>query len=186
VGIPWVGKLPDNYKSIKTEDGKYKYSIDGSGKEGTWMGDNNGQTPSSNFAWAEDNNLTPGWVRFESFQALYTSIGIIENGMIGSAVYNNEFMFSQQGIDRNGNKSDYAAEAKKAYESAVEQAYNDAYYNTLKNLGYKIRYKKTFKDYFKNFISLILTAIIICIIAYICWQIPAIRNYLKSLFFFLD
>lgn len=123
VGIPWVGKLPDNYKSIKTEDGKYKYSIDGSGKEGTWMGDNNGQTPSSNFAWAEDNNLTPGWVRFESFQALYTSIGIIENGMIGSAVYNNEFMFSQQGIDRNGNKSDYAAEAKKAYESGFLSAY---------------------------------------------------------------
>lgn len=80
----------------------------------------------------------------------------------------------------------YNDAVNQSYNDAVNQAYNDAYINTLKNLGYKIRYKKTFKDYFKGFISLILTAIIICIIAYICWQIPTVRNYLKDLLFFLD
>ena len=59
------------------------------------------------------NNITnkhePAWVKFESFEALYTSIGIIENGMIGSAVYNNEFMFSQQGIDESGKITNYAS-----------------------------------------------------------------------------
>lgn len=108
VGTPWVGKLPENYKEIKKEDGTYKYSIDGTGMEGTWMEDHNGDTPANNYANLTNDNRKPAWVRFESFQALYASIGIIENGMVGSAVYNNEFMFSQQGIDAEGNPINYA------------------------------------------------------------------------------
>lgn len=81
---------------------KYKYSIDGSGRDGTWMTDQQGDTPANNYANAVNDNFKPAWVRFESFKALYTSIGIIENGMIGSAVYNNEFMFSQQGYAQDG------------------------------------------------------------------------------------
>lgn len=72
-----------------------------------------------------------------------------------------------------------------AVNQAYNEAYNEAYLNTLRNLGYRIRYKKTFKDYFKGFISLILTAIILYGLAYICWQIPSVQNYLKSIFFFL-
>ena len=88
---------------------KYKYSVDGTGGENTWMTDQNGVTPSKNYGNATDNNTKPAWVRFESFQALYTSIGIIANGMIGSAVYNNEFMFSQQGVAQDGKtKTTYA------------------------------------------------------------------------------
>lgn len=87
---------------------KYKYSIDGSGNDGTWMGDQKGDTPANNYANLTNDNRKPAWVRFESFEALYTSIGIIENGMIGSAVYNNEFMFSQQGIGKNGSPTNYA------------------------------------------------------------------------------
>lgn len=87
---------------------KYKYSKDGSGNKGTWMGDQEGDTPANNYADATNNNRKPAWVRFESFEALYTSIGIIENGMIGSAVYNNEFMFSQQGINDKGELTNYA------------------------------------------------------------------------------
>ena len=87
---------------------KYKYSLSGNSMaESDWIPQQE-QTPSTNYANATNNNETPAWVRFESFEALYTSIGIIENGMIGSAVYNNEFMFSQQGIDRDGNVSNYA------------------------------------------------------------------------------
>lgn len=74
----------------------YKYSNDGI--EGNWIeeqGDIN--TPATNYANAISNNTEPAWVRFEHFDALYASIGIIANGMIGSSVYNNEFMYSQQG-----------------------------------------------------------------------------------------
>lgn len=88
---------------------KYKYSIDGSKHEGTiWIQDQDGDTPANNYANNTNQNIKPAWVRFESFEALYTSIGIIENGMIGSAVYNNEFMFSQQGIDQDGKPTNYA------------------------------------------------------------------------------
>lgn len=114
VGQPWIGKLPENYKEVMIDmdgDGKaeyYKYSSDGSGNEGTWYTiDQDGDTPANNFANAGSGE-TPAWVRFESFQALYTNIGIIANGMIGSAVYNNEFMFSQQGIDAYGRNTNYA------------------------------------------------------------------------------
>ena len=79
--------------------------------------------PANNYANKTNNAQAPAWVRFESFEALYTNVGIIENGMIGSAVYNNEFMFSQQGIDRDGNATDYAAQAKKAYDSGFLSAY---------------------------------------------------------------
>lgn len=87
---------------------KYKYSIDGSGAKGTWMTDQNGDAPANNYANAINANDRPQWVRFESFKALYTSIGIIENGLVGSAVFNNEFMFSQQGIGKDGNPTNYA------------------------------------------------------------------------------
>ena len=81
---------------------RYKYSIDGSGAENTWMTSQHGDSPANNYANATNSLNKPAWERFESFKALYTSIGIIENGMIGSAVYNNEFMFSQQGYKQDG------------------------------------------------------------------------------------
>lgn len=81
---------------------RYKYSIDGSGAENTWMTSQHGDSPANNYANATNSFNKPAWERFESFKALYTSIGIIENGMIGSAVYNNEFMFSQQGYKQDG------------------------------------------------------------------------------------
>ena len=45
------------------------------------------------------------WEEFQSFEAIYAKIGIIENGTIGSAVYSGDFMFSQQGIGEDGNTS---------------------------------------------------------------------------------
>lgn len=87
---------------------RYKYSKDGSGHPSFWMGSKNGDSPANNYANAINGNYKPAWVRFESFQALYTSIGIIENGLIGSAVFNNEFMFSQQGIDVEDEPTNYA------------------------------------------------------------------------------
>ena len=75
----------------------YKYSKSGKAFDGFWMTDQNGITPSTNYANLSDNGYEPAWNRFESFQALFANVGIIANGLIGSAVFNNEFMFSQQG-----------------------------------------------------------------------------------------
>lgn len=144
---PWVGKLPSNYKTVKvdkngniTEDGEfYKYSIDGT--YGNWIGDQNGDTPSQNYANHTDEGSTPAWVRFESFEALYTSIGIIANGMVGSAVYNNEFMFSQQGIDRYGNKTNYAVVSGKDTSYGFLSGYK--YDNDGDELGRHWYYKNT-------------------------------------------
>lgn len=86
----------------------YKYSADGTGAEGSWIlaqGDGGLTTPATNYANAIANNTQPAWVRFEHFDALYASIGIIANGMVGSAVFNNEFMFSQQGKVLNSDKT---------------------------------------------------------------------------------
>lgn len=55
-----------------------------------WLGNGNGR--------GLYPNQSSDWVKFESFEAIYAKIGIIANGLIGSAVFNGDFMFSQQGI----------------------------------------------------------------------------------------
>ena len=46
------------------------------------------------------------WVKFEQFDALYAKLAIVPNGLIGSAVFNGDYMFSQIGIEyKNGNAS---------------------------------------------------------------------------------
>lgn len=82
---------------LDTQDGLY-YVLN---KVMTWKGtEQNRVTPSQNYA---NNPDDPTWEKFESFNALYTSVGIIENGTVGSAVFNGDYMFSQQGIDKSGN-----------------------------------------------------------------------------------
>ena len=140
--FPWVGSFPPNpegweegkkwqeceeYKDVEEVIPYYMtikhvvgYNDEGEAVEdfkyrvnGIWItGDQEGDRPCSNYANKTNDNRKPAWVKFESFEALYTNIGIIENGMIGSAVYNNEFMFSQQGIKRDGGFTNYAEESK--------------------------------------------------------------------------
>lgn len=50
-------------------------------------------------SYIKSNPDQPYWVEMDSFNAMYAEIGIIENGMIGDAVYNNGFIFSQSGTD---------------------------------------------------------------------------------------
>jgi hypothetical protein len=162
VGEPWVGRLPGYneetgeydesvYKNIRDNDGTFKYSIDGTGNDNTWMGDQDGDTPANNYANKTNNNEKPAWVRFESFQALYTSIGIIENGMIGSAVYNNEFMFSQQGIDPDGNPTTYAVisgqNAEYGFLSGYEYDEKGEYNSEGNPTGNHWRYKDSISAY---------------------------------------
>lgn len=65
---------------------------------GTWQG-----TLHSNESPSTDTSSS--WVKLEAFEALYTKVGIIANGLIGSAVFNGDYMFSQQGIDSSGQVS---------------------------------------------------------------------------------
>ena len=86
--MEWVGLIPEDYEGNKE---KYNYKYEG-------ITDQSGDTPGKNYSNATNElGVTPSWVKFESFKAIYASVGIIANGMIGSAVFNNEFMFSQQG-----------------------------------------------------------------------------------------
>lgn len=67
-------------------------------KVGTWLGTaHNNQTPST--------DTSGSWIKLEAFEALFTKIGIISNGLIGSAVFTGDWMFSQQGLDANGQVS---------------------------------------------------------------------------------
>lgn len=65
---------------------------------GTWQG-----TLHSNESPSTDTSNS--WVKLDAFEALYTKIGIIANGLIGSAVFNGDYMFSQQGINSSGQVS---------------------------------------------------------------------------------
>lgn len=83
---------------LDTSDGNY-YVMN---YIGTWTGtEQNDKTPSQSFA---DNGNTY-WQKFEAFDAVYTKVGIIANGLIGEAVFNKEYAFSQTGIKKDGEKS---------------------------------------------------------------------------------
>lgn len=66
----------------------------------------------------EQNNANPSerpdtWVKFEGYEAIYSKIGIIANGLIGYMVFNDEFMFSQYGIDNEGYATNHYEEFNK-------------------------------------------------------------------------
>ena len=95
----------DSTKSYVSDEYKAPYvydPVDGNfyvlNYEGPWKGtDQVYSTPSESYI-----NNQRYWIRFEGYEAIYTKIGIIANGLIGSAVFNGNYMFSQQGVDANG------------------------------------------------------------------------------------
>jgi hypothetical protein len=95
-----------NTTSYTTTDTKAPYVYDPSdgnfyvlNAEMTWLGtQQDNRTPSQDFA----ANGGKYWLKFDSFEAIYAKIGIIANGLIGSAVFNGDYMFSQQGVDASG------------------------------------------------------------------------------------
>lgn len=96
-------------KAYTTDDYKAPYVLDSSdanfyvlNSKMTWKGtEQNNQTPSQDYA----TNKGKYWLKFEGFEAVYAKIGIIANGLIGSAVFNKQFMFSQTGINPKDNNS---------------------------------------------------------------------------------
>ena len=111
----------DDYKApyvFDPQDGNY-YVLNVS----RWTGkdqDENNNTPAKNVALQGDE-----WVKLEAFEAIYAKVGIIANGLIGSAVFNGNYMFSQQGIiyttDDTGEIYSYNSSA---YESFVPSTIN--------------------------------------------------------------
>ena len=107
--IVYPAGVYDVNKTYKTTERVAPYVLDPSDGNyyvmnyiGTWTGtEQNNQTPSQSFA----NNGNKYWQKFESFDAVYAKVGIIANGLIGEAVFNGDYAFSQQGIDRQGNES---------------------------------------------------------------------------------
>lgn len=95
----------DSTKSYVSDEYKAPYVYDPAdgnfyvlNYEGLWKGtDQVYSTPSESYT-----NNQRYWIRFEGYEAIYTKIGIIANGLIGSAVFNGNYMFSQQGVDANG------------------------------------------------------------------------------------
>lgn len=95
----------DSTKSYTSDEYKAPYVYDPAdgnfyvlNYEGPWKGtDQVYSTPSESYT-----NNQRYWIRFEGYEAIYTKIGIIANGLIGSAVFNGNYMFSQQGVDANG------------------------------------------------------------------------------------
>ena len=65
---------------------------------GTWQG-----TLHSNESPSTDTSNS--WIKLDAFEAIYAKVGIIANGLIGSAVFNGDYMFSQQGINSSGQVS---------------------------------------------------------------------------------
>lgn len=121
------GRIIEAYfEWIDEGEGKGHYTISSPYKykfNGYWISDQDGGVPSLHYANSIEDNRTPLWTRFETFQALYTSVGIIANGLIGSAVFNNEFMFSQQGKDFAENKTEYKTVSSAGYDYGFLSGY---------------------------------------------------------------
>lgn len=71
-------------------------------KVGTWLGNNTGKTPAQDYA---ENGVNAMWIPFEAFKAIYVELLMARLGLIGKAVFFDEYMFSQHGKDSAGNPS---------------------------------------------------------------------------------
>lgn len=68
----------------------------------TWLGTEQGnRTPSQDY---QENGSTH-WLKFDLYDAVFAKIGIVANGLIGSAVFNGDYVFSQQGINPSASSS---------------------------------------------------------------------------------
>lgn len=72
---------------------------------GSWTGSKQTDgynTPSANYNDGQNDNAV--WEPFEMFEAIYADIGVLKHALVGSAVFWKEYIFSQQGIDIDGNE----------------------------------------------------------------------------------
>lgn len=68
----------------------------------TWLGTEQGnRSPSEDFAL----NNGHYWLKIEGFDAVFTKILIASNGLVGSAVFNGDYLFSQTGYNPTNNNA---------------------------------------------------------------------------------
>lgn len=101
-----AGKYPEE-DQVTTSDKTYVND----GKRAPYLldtADNNYYYLSKQMTWVVRDNSTyrpsssDSWTKIDSFEAIYTKIGIVDNGTIGDAVFNGNYMFSKQGINKEG------------------------------------------------------------------------------------
>ena len=98
-----------NTTSYTTDEYKAPYVLDPSDNNFyvlnaimTWRGTSQGnRTPSQDYA----QNHGRYWLKFDAFEAVYAKIGIIANGLMGSMVFNGDYVFSMQGVNASGGTS---------------------------------------------------------------------------------
>ena len=98
-----------NTTSYTTDQYKAPYVLDPSdgnfyvlNAQMTWLGTSQGnRTPAQDYT----QNRGEYWLKFDAFEAIYAKIGIIANGLIGSSVFNGDWMFSQYGINYTGTQT---------------------------------------------------------------------------------
>ncbi|AXH74550.1 MAG: collagen triple helix repeat protein [crAssphage sp. isolate ctbg_1] len=95
-----AGQFAENTTYTRTEDSApYVYY------NGLWYWLSTlGEWKSTNATTKNPSNSAE-WSKFSQFEAIFAKIGIIGNGLIGQAVFNGNWMFSQRGIDVDGNAS---------------------------------------------------------------------------------
>ena len=106
--IIYPAGIYDPNKTYITDKEKAPYVLDTNdkkfyvlAKETSWNGAiNDGKLPSDNAV--EDN---PVWEAFEMFEAVYAQIGVFNQALVGSAVFYEEFVFSQSGRNSKGDAS---------------------------------------------------------------------------------
>lgn len=68
-----------------------------------WLGTQQGnKTPYQDYL---ASGTDASWIPMGMYEAIFTKLLIASNGLVGSAVFNGDYMFSQQGIDMEGNFS---------------------------------------------------------------------------------
>lgn len=104
--IIYPAGIYDNSTSYTADNDKAPYVFDTSDNnfyvlnyKGTWLGtEQDNRTPSQDYA----ENKGEYWMLMQSFDAIYANIGVFGNALVGSAVFNGHYMFSQQGITASG------------------------------------------------------------------------------------
>ena len=107
--IIYPAGIYDNSTSYTADNDKAPYVFDTSDNnfyvlnyKGTWLGtEQDNRTPSQDYA----ENKGEYWMLMQSFDAIYANIGIFGSALVGSAVFNGDYMFSQLGINKNGGTS---------------------------------------------------------------------------------
>lgn len=106
--IVYPAGIYDATVTYTATDTKAPYVLHGEGywvmnKTTSWLGTaNENKTPQDNYEEFGDNAT---WIPMEQFDAVYAKLLIADNGTLGKFVFNGNYMFSQEGVNSDGDSS---------------------------------------------------------------------------------